>query len=458
LTALILGALATRAALIFFAPRPFGYVWDLYHEGVLTLYDQGRLPCASDCWECYPPPLYFILGVPFYALGKLLSGGTAAGGLRLLASASMLCAGAAAWFCVKTLDLFRPSKPESLLATALVLVFPCLFIGSFAAESDILLTALMSAFFYRLCLYHLKPGSASFREPLVLGVLAGLSALTKYSGLLALPAAGAVMGLRALRGRRPLRAARDFAIAAAAAAAVCGWHYAGNLRSAGRLFLQPPWLSNASSFRSLPQNLARYDFASFKIGEVVDVFRSERPGVLDGFKVYRSVLSSLYATAWTDMTFFSLPARQPWKLPQGYGEGAVIPMVVRTPASAVRVAAYPEKRISLRLVDLVLRAGLVPGGLALIGLCATLRRRALQPFVIFSTVTLATYTWWLLGQDSWAIKAKYILFLLPAYVVYAMLGLRALSRLDRRVGLAAAWALAAAIVITEAYLLMFALG
>ena len=126
------------------APRPFGYVWDLYHEGVMWIYDHGRLPCPSDCWECYPPPLYFILGVPFYALGKLAAGGAAAGGLRLLASASMLCAGAVVYYCDKTLRVLRLSKGSRLIGSALALVFPCLFISSYAAESDALLTALMS--------------------------------------------------------------------------------------------------------------------------------------------------------------------------------------------------------------------------------------------------------------------------------------------------------------------------
>ena len=457
LWALIIAAAATRVALAFGSPRPFGYVWDLYHEGVMRLYDSGRLPCPTDCWECYPPPLYFILGLPFYALGKLAAGGAAAGGMRLLAAASMLCAGAVVYFCDKTMRLLRLPKSARLLGTTLALVFPCLFIGSYAAESDALLAALMSAFFYRLCAYHLRPGKSSAKGPLVLGLLAGLSALTKYSGLLALPAAAAVMGLRFLRGRRRLRTARDLLATAAVAAAVCGWHYAGNLRSSGKLFLQPPWLSDFSASRSLSENLARYDFGSFKIGAVVDLYRPERPGLLNDSKVYASVFTSLHALSWTDMTFFSLPARQPWRLPLHYGEGSLIPMVVRTPADAVRVAAYPAKRIPLWLIGLVLRFGLIPTLLALVGLLATLRRRALQPFVIWGGFSIGAYAWWILGQDSWALKTKYLLFLLPAYLAYAVLGLNVLSRADRRLGRAAAAGLIAALLVAEIYLWAFAL-
>lgn len=458
LLVLVAVAVVTRVALVVFAPRPFGYVWDLYHEGVLQLYDHGRLPSPRDCWECYPPPLYFVVGVPFYALGKLLAGGAAAGGLRALALFSMVCAAFVVYYCDRTLRLLKAPKGFLLAATALALVLPCLFIGSYAAESDILLTALMGAFFYRLCRYHLKPGRSSWRDPLILGVLAGLCGLTKYSGLLALAATAAVMSLRLLRGPRRPRAARDLFISLVAAVAVCGWHYAGNWRAAHKFFLAPPWLSNLNAANSVLANFSRYDFSSFKIQEVVDLYRPERPGALDEFPVYKSVFSSLHALAWTDMTFFSLPVRQPWRLPLNYGEGGILPMVIDTPARAIRVAAYPGKRVKLWLIDLILRAGLVPTVLALVGLLATLRRRALEPFHLYTGISLAAYFWWLLGQDSWAIKTKYVLFLLPAYIVYMVLGLRASFRLDRRLGLAAVVCLLAALLVSEAYLWMFALG
>jgi 4-amino-4-deoxy-L-arabinose transferase-like glycosyltransferase len=458
LLALVVVAVATRIALVANAPRPFGYVWDLYHEGVMQLYDHGRLPSPTDCWECYPPPLYFIVGVPFYAIGKFAAGGAAAGGLRLLALFSMLCAALVVYYCDRTLRLLKAPKEHLLAATALALVFPCLFIGSYAAESDILLTALMGAFFYRLCRYHLKPGGSSWREPLILGILAGLCGLTKYSGLLALAVMAALMGLRFLRGWRRPRVARDFSIALLAAVAVCGWHYAGNWRSAHKLFRAPPWLSNLNAAKSFSHNLARYDFSSFKIREVVDLYRPEIPGTLDEFPVYHSVFSTLHALAWTDMTFFSLPVRQPWRLPLHYGEGGVLPMVVTTPARAIRVAAYPAKRVRLWLIDLVLRAGLVPTILALIGFTVTLRRRALEPFRIYAGITFVAYFWWLLGQDSWAVKTKYILFLLPVYIVYAILGVRAAFRLNPRFGRLAVACLIASLLVSEAYLWTFALG
>jgi hypothetical protein len=456
---LIAAAAATRAALAYGSPRPFGYVWDLYHESVVWTYVHGRLPLPSDCGECYHPPLFLACGVPLYALGA--SGGSAAAGLRLLCLFSMACAGVVVYYCHRTLKLLRFSRENLLLGTAFALVFPCLFIASYGVENDVLLAALMSAFFYRLCRRHLHPGGSGVREPMVLGLLAGLSALTKYSGFLTVLAAGIVMSPRILFGRRRARAARELAIVVLTAASVCGWHYARNVRLLGKPFLGPPWAPNvfAVGAGKVELNRRRYDFRSFKIKEVVDLYRPGSGKTLNDFPVYDSVFTTLHTLAWTDMSFFSAPGRHGWTLPAHYAEGgADIPMVAQTPAGAPRVPVYPAKSVRLWLIELVLLLGIVPALLALAGFAATFLRRSFRPFVVLTSVSSAVYFWWVLAQDSWALKTKYLLFLLPVYVVYALAGLGAARRFDRRLGFAAAAGLIAALLAAEAYLWMFALG
>jgi hypothetical protein len=93
LCALLALAAATRIALVLGSPRPFGYVWDLYHEGVVWIHVHGRLPFSEDCLECYQPPLLFICGAPLYALGASILKGGAALGLRFLTLFSIACSG-----------------------------------------------------------------------------------------------------------------------------------------------------------------------------------------------------------------------------------------------------------------------------------------------------------------------------------------------------------------------------
>lgn len=451
LWAVVALAAITRLALAFAAPRPFGYAWDLYHEGAVWTWLHGRLPLPTDCGECYHPPLLFVCEAPLYALG----------GLRLLSWVSTFCSGIVVYYCWKTLRLLRLGSGSVLLGTALAAVFPCLFIGSYGAENDVVLTALLSAFFYRLCVYHLRPAGRGLRETAVLGILAGLAALTKYSGLLAVLTAGVVLLPRMVFGRRRLRTTRDLAVIGLIATFVCGWHYAGNLRRYHKAFLGPPWDTGVFDLGAtkFERNHSRYDFASFKIKEVVDLYRPENIGKLNDFPVYDSVFSSLHAQAWTDMSFFSIPSRHGWQLPLGYAQGSgPLAMITTTPANAPREAMYPPKRVSLGLIGLTLRLGLIPSLLALIGLAVSLRRRALWPFAAFAAVSSAVYTAWFLTQPSWALKTKYILFLLPVYAVYCALGLKAANRVDRRLGFVAAAGLIAALCVSELYLWSFALG
>jgi hypothetical protein len=458
---LLLVAIVTRVALVIGSPRPFGYVWDLYHEAVLWTYFHGRLPLPNDCGECYHPPLFLACGVPLYALGASVLKGGFTLGLRFLSLFSMGCSAIVIYYCHKILKMFTGSRPALLLGLALALVFPCLFISSYGAENDILLAALMSAFFYRLCLYNLHPSRFCRRDAVILGILAGLSALTKYSGWLTVITAALVMGPRLLFGHKRLRTARDLMIIVAVVAAVCGWHYARNISLRHKALLGPPWDPNVFTVDTakLARNWKRYDFRSFKVNEVLDLYRPENIGQLNDFPVYDSVFTTLHALAWTDMSFFSVPSRHGWKLPEHYGEGSgVIPMVADTPASQPRVPIYPTKRVSRGLIEAVLRLGIIPTLLALVGFATTVRRRALRPFVVYTCASLGVYTWWVLAQPAWALKTKYILFLLPAYIVYVMLGLNFVYRRDRRLGHAAAVCLIAAMLASEAYLWMFALG
>ena len=122
-------------------------------------------------------------------------------------------------------------------------------------------------------------------------------------------------------------------------------------------------------------------------------------GDLTVLPVYRSVPTTLHALVWSDMSFFSNRTRH------GAPEDP-----------------YPFKRIPPRLSMAVIVLGFVPEALALMGLLVSIRRRALLPLVVFSAVTLGAYLWWVMPQDSWALKSKYVLCLLPVGVLYAMIG------------------------------------
>jgi hypothetical protein len=117
---------------------------------------------------------------------------------------------------------------------------------------------------------------------------------------------------------------------------------------------------------------------------------------------------------------------------------------------------YPRKRISPTLAFAVLVLGLVPGVLAVVGFVSTLRQPIMSSIAVTCVVTLIAYVAWFVAQESWALKTKYILFLRPAYVLYALFGIRTLRRRSDTSATVAYGLVTVLIVLAHLYLFDFA--
>jgi len=437
LLSLLAVAVILRGLLIAFAPTPFGYVWDFYHEGVRRLASSGHLPAAADCWQCYHPPLFYVLGWPAYAFGRWIGSegpGADTQGLRWLAGVATVSAAVTIDYGYRLLRLFGCRGASLVIGFGLLVTFPCLFISSYGAEADILLTAVLSAFLYYLTRDSMAAPSAA--AALRLGVVAGLAAATKYSGLVAIVSGCLLFGLRAMTGTRRMSALRHAALMIVTCCAVGGWKYVDNYRHYGA-----PLQANGSAVEGFriaarPDFRRQYEFTTLRMAELMRLVgrRAER-GSLTDLPIYRSVPTTLHALAWSDMTFFSEPTR--------HGDPS---------------RPYPRKRMPVTLTRAVLVLGFVPELLAAIGFAVTIRRRIFWPLAIICLVGAGAYAWWFMSQQQWGLKTKYLLFLLPAFVVYAVTGLAWLWRHARPAGVAAGILVACLVVLTHFYLLAFALG
>jgi hypothetical protein len=443
LFALIAAMACTRLALVLGSPTPFGYVYDFYPTAVEYVYQHHALPPPSACWICAHPPLFWILGTPFYATGMLISHGDRSAALQMLCLLPLLCDALVALYTYRLLRLFRQRGLFLVLGMALCLFFPCLAISSHGPESDILLTALMVAGLFHLCRLHLAGERNGMHDAAWLGVFCGLAALTKYSGLLLLMAAGAVVLARLLRGSARAHALKQGALIYGLTLAIAGAQYAHNAATQDSVFVANGSARDGFAVLGLKNRmraLRHYDFGSLELGEVVALFEPEHQrGSLTDQPVYSSVWSALHAMAWTDMSFFSVHER--------HGDPT---------------KPYPAKHVPIVLVSSMLYLGLVPSALALFGFALTSFRKSLWPMSFFGSSSFAAYVWWFLAQDSWALKTKYVLFLLPVYVLFALIGLRRMLSLDGAIGRFAAGTtlglLGALLATSVAYLTRFGLG
>jgi 4-amino-4-deoxy-L-arabinose transferase-like glycosyltransferase len=432
-------ALFFRILLAAYCPTSFGYVYDYYHEGVELMYAKGRLPIAEDCWQCYHPPLYYVLGLPFYAAGYSLATDPDDApdlGLRGLTGLALVAGAMTAFFSDRVVRRLEPDPALRVIGTGLVLAFPCLFISSYGPDADIVVAATMTMFLAAFVRFARDPGTQSVPGAIGIGVLAGLAASAKYSGLIALATAGVVLGWQLLFSPGRLRTIRLGLIVLAAALAVGSWKYVDNARRYGNALH-----ANGSAEDAFEEQhdyyWDRYDFWSFRPGLILEASAPDGPkGMLTSLPVYRSVWTTLYGMAWGDLSFFSVPGR------------------IDDPA-----APYPWKHIPAWLTATVLFLGLVPTLLAAVGMASTIARREYLPLHVMLALTLSSYLMWVVAQDDWALKTKYLLFLLPVYVTYALAGLRLVrERLPQLISTAAASLLIALVVSAHLYLFAFAVG
>jgi 4-amino-4-deoxy-L-arabinose transferase-like glycosyltransferase len=346
----------------------------------------------------------------------------------------MVSAAVTIYYGYRLLRLFRCRGASLVVGVALLTSLPVLFISSYGAEADVVLTAILSAFIY----YFARDfaGSGSVPAAVRLGVLAGLAAATKYSGLVAIVSASILFTIRIASGPHRVLAVRNAVIVAALCAAVGGWKYVDNYRR-----YETPFHANGSaqegfSFAGRRVIGGHYEFHTLRLSELMRVFGPQAGrGALTDLPVYHSVFTTLHALTWTDMSFFSEPDR--------HGDPT---------------HPYPRKRIPPGLIGAVLVLGFVPELLAAVGFIVTIRRPRFLPLTIVCVVGISAYVWWFVSQESWALKAKYLLFLVSPSVIYTVIGLTFLWNRAPRAGVAAAVLVAALIVAANVYLVVFAVA
>ncbi len=428
-------AVATRALLVAFSPREFGYVWDLYHEGIQVMFAQGRLPVAGDCWECWQPPLFFLVSYPFYALGRLVYPAPSFPYDRALWAVAVvpLAASFVTLDCVwRQLRLVGLRGYPLVFGLSVAACIPVVFYNSFALDIDTLLMAVVALFTYRLSLVVLVPSLRTNGQALLLGAVAGLAAITKYSGLVAAVAGVLVLLSLRLEWRRRFQMTMVFGLTVTALA---GWLYARNVVERGRLL---PANGPADAGFSLTHQWASpHQIAPFRIGELMTLTRPDAPpGMLTDLPVYKSILTSMHGLMWGDMGFFSNPTRH-----------------------GTRYPFYPDREVPPWLAASVLALGLLPTTLAAVGAAARLRQRRYRALLCVTGIGLVAYLQWAWWMPIWGIKPKYLLFLLPAYAAWAATGGRVASGIPLPGWHAAiAGAIVALIVLANAYLVAFALG
>jgi len=430
--------IALRLLLVVFAPHTYGYIYDFYHSAIEILYWNRRLPLAPECGECYQPPLFYLLSAPLFGIGRILQrlvGPVPDLELRMVALLPVICGSACVWLSYRILKWLRLEPEFLVLGTGLVMFLPVLFFSTHGIEADILLALLMMALMERGLVYEAEPSNQTPRAAIGLGALAGLAAATKYSGLVGV-AYVVVAHVRMAWTQHFTRPARNLALALTVCAVVGSFKYIDNTIRYGN-----PLFANGTALQGFdlgaPTKSGLYEFSTFRFSQLLEMTGPSAPaGMLTSLPVYRSFWTVMYGLTWNDLGMFSNPTR--------HGDPT---------------KPYPWRHVPMPVAALVLVLALVPTGLAPLGLYVAASQRVVRPLLVMTVLAGGAYISWVIKQDSWAIKPKYVLFLAPAYCAYATMGLRWVrERTPSPIGetLTVAWLVLLA--VSALYLGLFAIG
>ena len=373
-------------------PLMWGYdAWG--HVAYVLFLDLYRgLPWPDQGWSYFHPPLHYLLGL---LLAQARDAEVLMRGLSLLSSAASLGTAALAAWCVRRV---APSLPAlAPLAFAAVALLPTHLFLSSMPGNEMTLTLLASA---SLCVFIANQcrDTPRLHGDLLAGGLAGLALLTKFSGLLPVLTAIAVLLLRGLyEGGLPRRAQRA-AVIAGIALLVAAPYYARNIGTFGSPFelsRDYPLVSRVES-KQKPGKRGLGDYLRFPLA----VFSNPEPQTEP---MLHSVWGTVYANVWAD--------------------------VFRESDVRRAISAHPSAGWMALL-------GLGPTALFLFGALHAVRdvrrgRRAgvYLPLLVHSFGVLAAFAVFAWSVPIWsALKSSYLLGLSLPFGVFLARGIEALRR------------------------------
>jgi hypothetical protein len=367
------------------------------HVDYIVKIAEGKLPIATDGWQMFQSPLYYLITGGLYALASLtMKAPQAIYAARLV---PMLCGLALIGIAYRSAGRVFASRPDlQLVALAVAGTMPMSFYICQEVGNEPLAGAIGAALL-DLCLLEIATteGPSPVWRGARLGGLFGLALLAKITLLLILPALVWVLWLR-LRGQPASARIKAGASFAAAVVIVSGWYFVRNWIRLGHLFMDGWDPARGIAWWQDPGYRTLNDLLRFGDGVTRPIW-----SVLSGY------WDGLYATTWLDGDLSSqiyADAAPPWNYDFMV---ALAPLALPlTLAILVGVALIPFTRERIARLSLAMLAGV---WLCFLGAIA------------YVFLTLPIYS---------TVKGTYALALVPALGLLAARGLQPV--VDRRWG------------------------
>ncbi len=403
----------------FDAPGHMGYV--------LTILRDHRLPHPTAGWSTFHPPLYYLMASAVWAVLEPLGPRAVLLGVRGLAVVFGLAMALVAYHIVRRLGAVRD---VALVAAALVLFVPCAQMAATMEGNEAFAAGVVALGLPPLLMLQRDPRDV--RVALVVGLLAGLAAISKFTGL-ALVVACAVPFLRRDLDRAMVRTLLALGVVFVV---VAGPVYGRNVLLAGSPFpmtrTREPMATAERAQIIRPRRLT--DYVTVHVDNFVRPSVFHVPGRPAGYRNRNAAMTSvpglLYASLWYDPFAHRIPLRH-------HRDGVLSGPVL----------------LALGLMPTLL---VIAGVFVATGATVASRLRAPDaPLVVLAvagTALFVLHTW--VAQSTASVKGSYLLPLAPAAATFFARAVALLSGPARVVALALSLtaAVAGGVVFTEGVL------
>ena len=239
---LVLGAWIVMAVNNFWKlPLEMGMDANGHLQYIRYLFENGRIPLATEGWQMFQSPLYYLLAAAVYQ--SFLSIFSAETVIRILKLLSFLCGMVQVEICYRTLRNAYPGK-ESLqvIGTLLGGLLPMNLYLSQSLGNEPLVGCLTALLILLACRISSGVRGATRETAILMGFILGLALLTKVTAILIVPPLLFFVSAEILKrsyspGEGIRSVARFVIIALCIALTVAGWYYLRNWIEMGRFFV-----------------------------------------------------------------------------------------------------------------------------------------------------------------------------------------------------------------------------
>ena len=358
------------------------------------LFENGRIPLATEGWQMFQPPLYYLLSAAVYhSFISLFSTETV---IRILKLLSFLCGMVQVEICYRTLRNAYPEK-ESLqvIGTLLGGLLPMNLYMSQSLGNEPLVGCLTALLILLACRISSGVSWVTRETAILMGFTLGLALLTKVTAILIVPLLLFFVSAEILKrtgspGEGIRSVARFVIIALCIALTVAGWYYLRNWIEMGRFFVggwdairDIVWWQDPG-YRTLRQ--------CYIFGESVS------------YPVFSSIYGfwdAIYSSFWAD-GYLSAYNRPPWN----YGFMLSGVWLSLLPSTAILIGLVVTARTKGGPLRRMLRFSVCSIGLYLAAI-----------FYLFLTVPVLS-----------SAKATYALGLIPCFALIGTAGFEVLTR------------------------------